>query len=130
MGKCKCLEKYHDYFYLVFSVLVGLMFFLHGWGKLFGESPAALVSLMGVAGVVELVSGAAIALGFFTRLAGGLGAVTMLVAFFKVHASGGFNPLTNGGELAVMYFVAFLVIMEHGARKWSLEQKILKKEVF
>ena len=130
MGKCKCLEKYHDYFYLVFRVVVGLMFFVHGWGKLFGEAPKALASLMGVAGVVEIAVGAAIVLGFFTRLAGGLGAVTMLVAFFKVHASGGLNPMTNGGELAVMYFLAFLVILEHGARKWSLEQKLLKKEYF
>jgi putative oxidoreductase len=129
MGYCeKICGKYGEWLYLVFRVLVGLMFFLHGWGKIFGEQPATGIFM--VAGIIELVVGAGVFLGFFTRGLATLGALMMLVAYFKVHISGGWNPLVNGGELAVMYFVSFLVLVKHGAQKWSLERKLLKKEKF
>ncbi len=123
------VEKYGDYFYVLFRVLVGLMFFLHGWDKLF-VNKMALGSLMGVAGLVEIVVGIALVVGFFVRMAAVLGAIQMLVAYFKVHAPGGLSPLANNGELALLYFAAFLVIIVYGARKLSLEMSSLKKETF
>jgi putative oxidoreductase len=132
--KLEMLKKQHDKLYVVFRVLVGLMFFLHGAGKLFGwfggNKIASLASLMGVAGVVEFAGGLAIALGFFSRLGALGGAVVMIVAYFKVHFPGGWNPLANKGELALLYFAAMLVIMAHGNKKYSLEQSLLKKETF
>ncbi len=131
MGYCnKWLNSYGEYHYFVFRVLVGLMFFLHGFGKLSGAKAAPLMSLMGLAGVLELLIGLGVLVGFLTRLAAFGGAIVMLVAYFKVHAFTALSPLANGGELAVMYFVAFLVLMVYGNGKWNLEKVLLKKELF
>ena len=132
-GKCglDCLSKYGSQFYGLFRVLVGLMFFMHGAGKVFGwfgGSAVEIASLIGIAGVVEVLVGLAVLLGFWTRLAAVGGAITMLVAYFYMHA--GLNPLASGGELAVMYFVAFLVMIRDGAGDWSLEKKLSGKEKF
>ena len=134
------IEKYanKDYFYFVFRVFVGLLFLQHGLQKLFGAfggvggngQPVELFSLFGLAGLIEFVGGIAIAIGFFSRLAAFIGGIQMLVAYFMVHAGNGLIPLINQGELALLYFASFLVIMMHGAKKWGVEAAILKKEVF
>ncbi|MBI4448979.1 DoxX family protein [Candidatus Woesearchaeota archaeon] len=118
------LSGLEDWAYLGARVLVGLMFFLHGWQKLSplvmgGDAPGGL---MLVAGIVELVGGLAVAFGFLTQLASFLSAGQMLVAYVMVHASGGWNPLVNKGELALMYFAAFAVFATMGGRKWSLDE--------
>ena len=123
----KSCEKWNKWLYLLSRVLVGLMFILHGWSKLAGGFQA---NLMGVAGIVEVLVGAGLLLGFFTRLAATAGAVTMLVAYFKVHAMQGLNPLNNGGELALAYLFVFFWFMKDGAGMWSLEKQLLKKEKF
>jgi len=133
-------EKYvnKDYFYFVFRVLVGLLFLQHGLQKLFGAfgglggsgQPVELVSLMGLAGTIETFGGLFIALGLFTRLAAFIAAIELLVAYFRVHIPNGLIPFLNGGELALLYIASFLVIIAFGARKWSLEKAVFKKEVF
>ncbi len=113
-------KEWHPYFHLVFRLLVGIMFFLHGaakFGWLGGE--AVTGGLMVAAGVIELAVGAAVVLGLWVEWASLL-AVTMLVAYFYAHAGAGWNPLDNGGELALLYFAAFLVLHQHGAGKWTL----------
>ncbi len=127
------LDKCGGCHYFAFRLLVGLMFFLHGGQKLFGwfsDGPLPLVSLMGLAGIIELVAGAAIAMGIFTRLMALFSGVTMLVAYFMMHASQGLNPLVNKGELALLYLAAFLVMIAMGNGKWSIEKTLLKKEIF
>jgi len=128
------VKKYSNELYALFSLLVGFMFFQHGTGKLFGwfgGSAFEFASLMGVAGIVEVVVGLALFLGLFSRLAALLGAVQMLVAYVKAHLLiGGFNPLTNGGELALLFFAAFLIVLIHGNHNWSLEKKLVGKEQF
>jgi len=131
-------EKYvnKDYFYFVFRVFVGLLFLQHGLQKLFGMfgglegNSAELLSLMGLAGSIELLGGLAIALGLFVRLAAFVSALEMLIAYFMIHVPQGLIPFVNQGELALLYVAAFLVIMAFGARRFSLEKAIFKKEVF
>ncbi|HLD00618.1 MAG TPA: DoxX family protein [Candidatus Nanoarchaeia archaeon] len=126
-------QKYNDQLYFLFRIVVGLMFLGHGGQKLFGwmgGNGVELMSLMGLAGVIELVGGILITLGVFTRLVAAIAAVEMLVAFFKMHVSQGWNPLMNGGELALLYFAAFLVMVAWGNGKLSLEKKLFKKERF
>ncbi|MBS3116873.1 DoxX family protein [Candidatus Woesearchaeota archaeon] len=123
------VEKYGDYLYVLFRALVGLMFFLHGWDKLIVKK-MALGTLFGIAGLVEIVVGIAVVVGFFVRLAAVLGAIQMVVAYFIVHVGNGLSPLANGGELAVLFFSAFLVLIVYGARKWGLEMSSMKKEMF
>lgn len=111
-------------FYFIFRLLVGLLFFMHGAQKLLGwfsdNEPVAFMSLMGLAGIIELVGGLAIVLGIFTRPVAFIGALEMLVAYFMVHAPNGANPLLNKGELALLYFAAFLVLATQGAGKFAL----------
>lgn len=106
----------------------------HGAQKLFGlfgGKSAELLSQMGAAGVIEFFGGLFIALGLFTRLSAIISGVEMLYVFFFVHAAGnGLIPIMNRGELALLYFTAFLVVIAHGAKKLSLEKALFKKEFF
>jgi len=135
-----------DNIYVVFRVLVGLLFFMHGAQKLFGMFggpgltgfsgflasmgfPAA--GFLGVfVGGIEFFGGLAIVIGLFTRLSALLGALTMAVAYFMAHFPQGYNPLANGGEASILYLVAFLIIFVQGARKFSFEKSVLGREVF
>ncbi len=127
-------EKYKEYLYFLFRVLVGGVFFIHGAGKMFGwfggSKVASLASLFGVAGVIEFFGGLLIVVGLFTRLAALVGAVEMLVAFFMAHFPSGWNPLLNKGEPATLFFAAFLVLIVYGNQKWNAEQSLLGKETF
>ena len=124
--------------YTVFKVIVSVMFFAHGAQKIFGffggvggsGATAEFASLIWFAGLVEVLVGGLVFLGVFTRLAALVAVVEMLVAYFMVHFAKGINPLANGGELALMYLAAFLVISRYGAGKLSLEKKISKYELF
>jgi putative oxidoreductase len=129
----KMAKKHGDCLYALFSLLIGFMFFQHGTGKLlgwFGGSAVELVGLMGLAGVIETFAGLALLLGFFSRLGALLGSGVMIVGFVMFHLPNGWNPLANGGELALVYLAAFLVVLVNGNHKWSLEQKLLGKEQF
>ena len=129
----KYVKNYENHLYFVFRVLIGLLFMQHGAQKLFGMfgfQAVPLTSLFGLAGIIEFFGGLAIAVGFFTRLAALISALEMGVAYFMVHASQGLIPILNQGELALLYFASFLVIIVYGARKLSLEKALLKKEIF
>ncbi|MBI2112351.1 DoxX family protein [Candidatus Woesearchaeota archaeon] len=121
------VKSYGAYAYTLARVLFGLLFFLHGVSKFSKGMPQGL---MLVAGVIELLVGLGVFTGFFTRLAATGGAVMMVVAYFKVHAFTALSPLANGGELAVLFFLGFLLLAVHGNGWLSLEKALLKKEVF
>lgn len=113
----------------VFRIVTGILFLAHGLVKLFGFPEGAapgqvpLVSLFGLAAVLELVGGAAIVLGLFTRPVAFVLAGQMAVAYFMVHAPQGIYPVLNGGELAILYTFAFLYFAAAGAGPWSLDAK-------
>lgn len=130
----KYAEKYKDVLYFVFRVFVGGVFSIHGTQKLFGwlggQKVPELMSLMGVAGLIEFFGGLLIVLGLFTRLAALVSAIQMAVAYFMAHFPNSWNPVLNKGEPALLYFAAFLVLFAYGSQKWNLEQKVMKKETF
>jgi putative oxidoreductase len=113
----------------VFRIVLGLLFLAHGLVKLFGFPTGAqpgvvpLLSIFGLAGVFELVGGAAIVLGIFTRPVAFILSGQMAVAYFMAHASQGFYPILNGGELAILYCFAFLYLAAAGAGSWSLDAR-------
>ncbi|MEO7009130.1 MAG: DoxX family protein, partial [Caldimonas sp.] len=82
-----------------------------------------LFSLMGLAGVLELVGGALVLVGLCTRLAAFILSGEMAVAYFMAHASKGFAmaPSMNGGEAAVLYCFIFLFFAAAGAGIWSID---------
>lgn len=119
--KIRFIEKNSFGFYVVFRLLVGLMFAMHGFMKfgVFGGPASQLFSLFGIAGVIEIVVGLLVFFGYFVEIAAVFGAIEMLVAYFMVHAPNGWNPLANKGELALMYLAAFLVLAIYGSGKRS-----------
>jgi putative oxidoreductase len=125
----KIIEKHSDKFYFAFRVLVGLLFAQHGLQKIFGllgGNVAETFSLMWFAGIIELAGGILIAIGLLTRITALIAGVEMLVAFFKAHAPQGLIPIMNKGELALLFFAAFLILMSKGAGKWGLDNKFKK----
>lgn len=131
-------EDGNNYAYAVFRLFVASMFFMHGMQKIFGLFGGAggagmtvpLASLAWFAGIIEIIVGLLVFFGILTRLAAMVAIVEMAVAYFVVHLARGIMPLLNGGELALLYFAAFLVILRYGAGKLSLEKMWRKRELF
>jgi putative oxidoreductase len=121
----RILGRYEPYFYAVLRIVAGVMFAMHGTQKLLGwpgdQPPVELGSLMGVAGIIELVAGVMIAIGLFTGTAAVIAFVEMIVAYFKAHLPGGPIPLLNGGELALLYGFLFLYMAARGSGIWSVD---------
>jgi putative oxidoreductase len=80
-----------------------------------------LFSLMGLAGVLELVGGLLIVLGLFTRPVAFVLSGLMAVAYFMAHAPQGFLPIVNQGELAVMYSFVFLYLSVAGSGAFGID---------
>jgi putative oxidoreductase len=123
------LSRYQPHLLALLRIFAGLLFLAHGLVKLFGFPAGAepgqvpLVSLFGLGGVIELVTGALIALGLFTRPAAFLAAGQMAVAYWMFHAPSGFLPIVNGGELAIVYCFLFLYIAAAGPGAFSLDRE-------
>ena len=92
-----------------------------------------------IGGIIELVGGLMIAVGFLTRLAAFISAGEMAVAYFMVHASGKaighaptateqFFPILNKGELAVVLCWLFLFMFFYGAGRWSIDALLFKNK--
>lgn len=118
--------------FALLRIVAGLMFAMHGTSKLFGYPPSGmppgpLPPLMLVAGVIEFVCGLLIAIGFFTGIVAFIASGEMAVAYFTAHAPGGFWPIENKGELAVLYCFLFLFIAAHGAGIWSIDNMLRRR---
>jgi putative oxidoreductase len=114
----------------VLRLVSGLIFMAHGTQKLLNFPPAAravdLSTLPGMAGFFELIGGALIALGLFTRPAAFICSGVMAVAYFTVHAPRSFFPVINGGDAAILYCFVFFYIFFAGPGPWSVD-RILRR---
>ena len=118
------LGKYSDVCYALMRIVVGLLFACHGAQKLlgvFGGHNLPSTHLSVTAGVIELVAGGLLALGLGAGYAGFVASGEMAVAYFMVHASGGFWPIVNKGEPAVLYCFVFLYIASRGSGCLSVD---------
>jgi putative oxidoreductase len=118
------LGRYSEAIYGLMRLMVGLAFAEHGAQKVLGAlggQQVALASMFGVAGIIELVGGLLIAIGLAAGWAAFISSGEMAVAYFMVHAGGGFWPLVNKGELAVVYCFVFLYIAARGAGRYSVD---------
>ena len=127
----KLIGSFSPQVYAVLRMIAGFMFAMHGTQKLFGwpgqKDPVDLNSLMGLAGIIEFVGGILIMIGLFASVAAFICSGQMAVAFFMVHAPQLWNPLLNGGELAVVYCFFFLYVSTKGAGIWSADAARHKK---
>jgi putative oxidoreductase len=115
----------------LFRIGVALLFMAHGLQKLFGlfgGRQVALGSLMGAAGVIELVGGLLLLLGLWVRPVAVLAALEMVSAFAIAHAPKGGLPLENGGELALLYALAFVFLAGNGAGPLSLDAALRRRD--
>ncbi len=110
-------------------VMTGLLFLEHGTSKLLGfpHDPMfnglQLASLMGVAGMLELVGGLLIVVGLFTRPVAFVLSGMMAVAYFLAHGSKTFYPALNGGDAAILFCFIFLYFVAAGAGPYSLDAR-------
>ena len=113
----------------VLRIVTAYLFMAHGTAKLFGMpyqkmfDGLQLMSLTGVAGVLEVFGGALILIGLFTRPVAFVLSGFMAVAYFMAHASQGHAllPLLNAGELSVLYCFVFLYFVFAGGGAWSVD---------
>ena len=121
------LSKYQPQLLSVLRIVAGLLFLEHGTSKLLHFPHVAmfdhLIPLLIVAGVIELLGGLLLKLGFFTRIAAFVCSGEMAVAYWMMHVggSGFFWPVLNGGEAAILFCFVFLYIAAAGPGPWSID---------
>ena len=124
------LNRFADPVFCITRLIVGLLFASHGGQKILGFPPGGHgmpPGAMGALGAwIELLCGLLIALGLLTRVAAFVASGEMAVAYFMMHAQGGFFPIVNHGEAAVFYCWFFFFTIFHGAGRWSLDAMLFK----
>jgi len=117
------LEGFQDQAYALLRIVSGLLFLGHGVQKFFNfpvEFPYPLNPMTIGAGAIEIVAGALIIVGLFTRPAAFIASGMSAVGYWMVHGVNGLYPISNGGELIALYCFIFLFIAAKGAGKYSL----------
>jgi putative oxidoreductase len=118
-------SRYQPQLLSVLRIITAFLFMQHGSMKLLGfpqpMGDVQLMSLMGLAGILELVGGFLILIGLLTRPVAFLLAGEMAFAYFMAHAPNGFWPVLNHGEGAILYCFIFLYLAAAGAGPWSVD---------
>jgi putative oxidoreductase len=118
------MSKLSDFVLALTRVVFALLFACHGAMKLFGAfggHPMLHNPWMLAAGILEFGGGILIGLGLLTRPVAFVLCGEMAVAYFKAHFPGGYWPIQNKGELAVLYCFFFLYLVVRGAGKLSID---------
>lgn len=125
----KGFSRWSPQFLGLLRIVAGLLFLAHGVVKLFGFPPGAepgvqpLLSLFGVGAAIELVTGALIAIGLYTRLAAFIASGQMAVAYWMFHAPSSPYPVVNGGEPAILFCFVFLYLVASGPGAFSADKR-------
>lgn len=123
----KRLERFAPEILGATRILIGTLLACHGAQKVlgaFGGAPAgAPAAILWIAGPIELVGGALMAIGLFSRGAAFLMSGLMAAAYFMAHAPQGFWPILNGGELAIAYSWLSLYLAARGPGAWALDKR-------
>jgi len=117
----------------VLRIFTGLELLQHGTGKILGF-PAVpsfanvhIGSLSGMGGLIELIGGILFTIGLFTRPVAFVLSGFTATAYFMAHASRGFYPVLNGGELAALFCFVFLYFAFAGGGPWSVDALMERK---
>ena len=121
------LSKYSSQILGITRIVAGLAFLEHGTTKLLNFPPGpmhpALTTLAGAGGVIELVAGALIFLGLFSRCAAFVASGEMAVAYFLAHFPKSPFPTQNGGDAAILFCFLFLYLAAAGPGSFAVNQK-------
>lgn len=121
------LSAYQPQALAVLRIMTALLFIEHGTQKFF-NFPAAqqpfgdLVNLIGVAGLLEVVGGLLILVGFCTRPVAFVLCGFMAVAYFMAHAPQSFFPVNNRGDAAILFCFVFLYLAIAGPGAFALDK--------
>ena len=116
----------------ILRIITGFLFMAHGTQKWFSfpappPQPIELLTRGGIAGALEVIGGALIIIGLFTRPAAFILSGLMAFAYFLAHAPQGFWPLLNRGEPAALYNFVFLYFAAAGGGPWSLDHALRRQ---
>jgi putative oxidoreductase len=111
----------------------GLLLLQHGTAKYLNfpiverMNHASPTTMSGAAGIIELVCGALLVLGLFTRLSAFIASGMTAVAYWYAHGPRSFYPVVNQGELAVLYCFVFLYLAAAGGGPISVDRLIWRE---
>jgi putative oxidoreductase len=121
------LSKYSPQILGVLRIVVGLLFLEHGLMKIVGfpapMGAGPLPPMIMAAGIIELVGGALVALGLFSRFAAFICSGEMAVAYFMAHFPRGIYPAQNGGDAAILFCFIFLYLAAAGPGAFAINDK-------
>jgi len=131
MNLDKTLERFAPLTLSVMRVVFAAAFLAHGTQKILGFPASSRTpppfSMFWTAGMLELVGGALLVLGLFTRPVAFLLSGQMAVAYFLAHAPKSFFPALNGGEAAILFCFGFLYLVFSGPGSVSLDALLARK---
>jgi putative oxidoreductase len=110
----------------VLRIIAALLFIEHGTTKLLGFpqselSGTPLLSLYGIAGVIEITGGTLLLIGLFSRAAAFIMSGEMAFAYFIEHAPVNFFPVNNMGDGPILFCFVFLYLSAAGPGPWSID---------
>ena len=115
-------------------IMAALLLLQHGTQKLLGFPPLPtgrsapeFLTLIWFAGAIELVGGVLLAIGLFSRATAFILSGELAFAYWLSHASRGFYPILNAGELAALYCFVFLYLAAVGPGPWSLDRLLWRQ---
>lgn len=121
----KFMSSYSSQTYALLRIVTGFLFLWHGTSKLLGipmaPSEGTPSFVIYIAGPVEMIGGALVMIGLFTRHAAFLSSGLMAFAYWMVHGTKALLPIQNHGDLAVLYCFVFLFISAYGSGIWSVD---------
>jgi putative oxidoreductase len=125
------LESFSPYALALLRLVTAFLFIQHATAKLFhvphvtALDGVQLMSLFGIAGVIEVIGSALLILGLWTRQIAFILSGEMAFAYFIAHAPQGnvLSPLLNGGESAILFCFIFLAIAAVGGGAWTLDSR-------
>ncbi|RXG88437.1 DoxX family protein [Bradyrhizobium zhanjiangense] len=129
------LTRFEPVLLSLFRFITGLLLFQYGIAKLF-KFPvlpyfANIPPIIYAAGTLELVLGALLMLGLFTRLSAFILSGEMAFAYFMGHMFKGeapvFLPLLNGGTAAILFCFACLYLSAAGGGTVSVDAAMGKE---
>ena len=132
----RMLEKWQPVALSLFRFITGLLLFQYGVAKILGFPAvpmfAKLPPLIVTAGAIELVLGALLMIGLFTRISAFILSGEMAFAYFLGHmfkdvAKPVFLPLLNAGTAAILFCFACLYLSTAGGGPYSVDAMMRKK---
>lgn len=126
MAENSSLNKYQPYAIGILRIVTALLYFEHGTQKAFSfpiAGPDSLSALQLASALLEIIGGALIFFGWFTRPVAFILSGHMAFAYFMAHAPKSFFPVANGGDASILFCFVFLTLVATGAGAFSVDNR-------